>query len=190
MRSKSSTVRHDQKPYLASSSLNFLRSALPAAFFLAATFFCLDSQNLADLTFLFSFEASDEVLLGPADLAGELSKVAELSVGLQSENLEGVGDNDTLLLVVGEGDSLEDLQSTESSGALGGLVGEHASDGSPENARWSSEVDMSLSGVGVSCLVEELVELQLVSEERAGLEKSFGSDNDDSLTVEELLGNL
>ena len=51
-------------------------------------------------------------------------------------------------------------------------------------------MDMSLSGVGVSCLVEELVELQLVSEERAGLEKSFGSDNDDSLTVEELLGNL
>jgi len=51
-------------------------------------------------------------------------------------------------------------------------------------------VDMSLSGVGVSCLVEELVELQLVSEERTRLEESLASNNNDSLTVLELLGNF
>jgi hypothetical protein len=49
---------------------------------------------------------------------------------------------------------------------------------------------MSLSGIGVSCLVEELVELQLVSEERTRLEESLASYNNDSLPVLELLGNF
>jgi hypothetical protein len=150
--------------------------------------FAFPELGWLDLSLL--LEASNEVFSGPANLLSEVSKNAELSVGLQSEDLEGIGNNNSLLLVIGEGDTFEDLQTAESSRALGGLVGEHSSNHSPEDAWWSSEVDMSLSGVGVSCLVEELVELQLVSEERTRLEESLASNNNDSLTVLELLGNF
>ena len=77
-----------------------------------------------------------------------------------------------------------------SGGSLGGLVREHASDDSPEDAGRGAEVNVALSGVSVSRLAQELVELQLVSEERPRSEESFASNNDDSLTIEELLGNL
>ena len=49
---------------------------------------------------------------------------------------------------------------------------------------------MTLSGVGVSCLAEELLELELVSEERTGLLEQLASDDDDSLPVEKLLGDF
>ena len=88
------------------------------------------------LRFLLSLllKTGDEILSGPADLAGELSKNAELSVGLEAEDLESVRDNQSLFLVVGERNAVEDLQAAESSGTSGSLVGEHASHDSPEDA--------------------------------------------------------
>jgi len=87
-------------------------------------------------------------------------------------------------------DALEDLELSERGGTFGSLVGQHASHSPPEDLGGTSVVLDPSAGVVRGGFVEELVELDLVSEERAGLEKSFGSDNDDSLTVEELLGNL
>jgi hypothetical protein len=49
---------------------------------------------------------------------------------------------------------------------------------------------MALSGVGVSCLVEELMELELVSEERTRFLEKLASHYDDLLPVEELLHQL
>ena len=74
------------------------------------------------------------MLSGPADLASEISENAELSVGLQAEDLESIGNNEAFLLVIGEWDAIEDLQAAEGSSTAGGLVGEHASHGSPEDA--------------------------------------------------------
>ena len=94
--------------------------------------FALPELGGLDLSLL--LKTSDKVLSGPANLLCELSENAELSVGLQSEDLEGVGNNDSLLLVIGEGDSFEDLQAAESGRSLGGLVGKHSSNHSPEDA--------------------------------------------------------
>jgi hypothetical protein len=49
---------------------------------------------------------------------------------------------------------------------------------------------MTLSWVGVSGLVQELMELELVSEERTRFIEQLASDNDDSLSIQELLDEL
>lgn len=132
----------------------------------------------------------DESLLGPADLLGELSQDAELAVRLQSQHLEGVGDDQSALLIIGIRNALENLQLAKSSSTLGSLVWEHASDNSPEDARWSSEVELTASGVRVHTKSEEFLELELVSEERTRSLKKLTSDDYNSLTVQELLSNL
>ena len=65
---------------------------------------------------------------------GEVAEGAELSVGLQSEHLKSFGDDDSLLVVVGEWNTFENLEAAESSGALGSLVGQHAAGGLPEES--------------------------------------------------------
>lgn len=71
----------------------------------------LDFQRVefGSLILALLFKSLNEALLGPAALSSEISEGTELAVSLQSEDLECFGDNDTLLVVVGEGNSLEDL---------------------------------------------------------------------------------
>ena len=70
----------------------------------------------------------------------ESSQRAVSPAGLQPEDLEGRGDDHLLLLVVGRGNSLECLQALESVLASLGLVGNHATDSSPEDLGGGSEV--------------------------------------------------
>lgn len=67
-----------------------------------------------DLSLL--LEGLDGGGLGPSSDGGELGQGAIVSVGLEAESLESVGDDHSLLHVVGEGNSLEDLKLTESIG--------------------------------------------------------------------------
>lgn len=81
-------------------------------------------------------ELGHDVLLGPSGELGEVSHGAEVSVGFHSEDFEGLRDNHSLLLVIGEWDSFENFQSRHGSGTSGGLVRGHASDHLPQDARW------------------------------------------------------
>ena len=80
-------------------------------------------------------ELRHDVLLGPSGDGGEVSHAAEISMGFHSEDFEGLRDNHSLLLVIGEWNSFENFQSGHSSGTSGGLVWGHASDHLPEDAR-------------------------------------------------------
>ena len=79
-------------------------------------------------------ELVDDVSLGPTGERGQLSERAVVPVGLQAERAECVRNHHSLLLVVWEGNTLEDLQLAESGGASGQLVGQHAASALPENA--------------------------------------------------------
>jgi hypothetical protein len=72
--------------------------------------------------------------------------IAHLSSGLESEDSEGGGNDDSLDLVLGRGDTLEELESLESGGTSGGFVGDHSSDGLVEDPRGGSEVERTSSG--------------------------------------------
>lgn len=72
---------------------------------------------------------------------GQTTDSAELAAGLESENAESLGNDDLLGLVVGRGDTLEDLKALESSGTTGSLVGDHATDGLVEDSGRSAEVE-------------------------------------------------
>ena len=94
----------------------------------------------------------------------------------------------SLLGVVRGGDAFKDFQLPEGGGALGGLVRNHTSHGSPEDlSRRSVMLDPS-SGVMRRSLVQELVELHLVSEQRTGFVQRLATHHNNSLTVQKLLG--
>lgn len=83
----------------------------------------------------------NNILVLPADLVAETTDGAVLAAGLQSQDTEGLGNDHLLLLVVGGRDTLEDLESFESGGTAGGLVGNHATDGLVEDSRRGAEVE-------------------------------------------------
>ena len=85
-----------------------------------------------DLSLLLEFV--DDVGLGPTGERGQLAERAVVPVGLQTERAESIRNHHSLLLVIWEGDTLEDLQLAESGGATGQLVWEHAARALPENA--------------------------------------------------------
>ena len=85
----------------------------------------------------------------------ETANGAVLAAGAQTQDTESLGDNDTLLLVVGRGNTLEDLQALKGSSTTGGLVGNHAADSLVEDAGGSAEVEgTTTSGVETGHLAE------------------------------------
>ena len=140
-----------------------------------------------DLSLL--LKSVDEVSVGPAGLGSEISKSAELAMSLQTEGAESVRDDHALLLVVGEGNTLEDLELAKSGGTLGELVREHTTGALPENARRSSPMLGTTAGVGVDALLHNVLSNDLVSLERARLKNGFTADDCDTLAREKLLGN-
>ena len=90
--------------------------------------------ELLSLNLSLLLKLSNEGGLGPAAFGSEVAKRAELSVGLESKDLEGLWHDNSLLVIVRERNTLENLQATESGGALGGFVRHHAAGGFPEEA--------------------------------------------------------
>ena len=79
------------------------------------------------------FEGGDKGSLGPSSSGGEVSEDAEFSMSLKSENLEGLWDDHSLLLVIWVWDTLENLEVLKSGLTSWGFVWEHASEASPEH---------------------------------------------------------
>lgn len=146
-------------------------------------------EVLVGLCLSLLFHGGDEVLLGPSDVAGEFSEFAEVSVCLQSEDLEGLGHDHSLSLVIWVRNSLEDLEVLESSLSSGFFVGSHTSEGSPEHSGGRSEMLEVSSGVSVVGLPQELVVVKLISEQRTGQAEALASDNDDLLASEQLVSD-
>jgi hypothetical protein len=76
----------------------------------------------------------------------ETANGAVLATGAETQDTESLGNNDTLLLVVGRGDTLEDLEALHSGGTTSGLVGNHAADGLVKDAGRSAEVEGTTTG--------------------------------------------
>lgn len=66
---------------------------------------------------------------------------AVLAAGLESEDTESLGNDDTLLLVVWGRNTLENLKSLQGGSTTGGLVGDHSTDSLVEDAGRSTEVE-------------------------------------------------
>jgi len=94
----------------------------------------LENVELLSLNLSLFLKLSNKGGFGPSALGSEVAEGAELSVGLESEDLEGLGHDNSLLVIVRERNTLENLQATESGGALGGFVRHHAAGGFPEEA--------------------------------------------------------
>jgi len=133
-----------------------------------------------DLSLL--FKSGDKFFSSPSSHLSEVSVNAEVSVSLHSDNLKGLWDNHSLLLVIWRWDSFEDLDVLKSSLTLWGLVREHSSDGSPEHSRWGSVMLELSSWVGVVGLIDELLPFELLSEERTRHVHELTSDDNNSLT--------
>ena len=135
------------------------------------------------------FQLFNNRLVLPTGVSAQITQQAEISEVLESDDLQGRGDDLSLSGVVGGGDTFKDLESSQSGSTSGGFMGKHASDGSPENSRGGSVMDDTSSGVVDHLLSHEFGPFNLVSEERARDVDSFGSDDNDSLAGEEFLGD-
>lgn len=94
------------------------------------------------------FQLADQSLLSPSDLARQVTKGAILSEAGELDGSECIGDDLSLLGIVGGGHSFKNFESAEGLSSSGGLVGEHAPDGSPEDSGGSAVMDESPAGVG------------------------------------------
>lgn len=134
-------------------------------------------------------KGSQHILVLPADLMRQTANSAVTTAGLETEDSQGSGDNHALGGVVGLRDALEDLQALHSSGTTGSLVGKHTTDDAEEDARGSTEMERTVGGVNDGTLTEELVVLHLGTEEGSRDVHLLSTNNDDTLTVKDLLGD-
>jgi hypothetical protein len=82
------------------------------------------------------FEGGDKGSLGLSGSGGEVTEDTEFSMSLKSKDLEGLWDDHSLLLVIWEWDSLENLKLLKSSLTLWSLMWGHSSNSSPEDSGW------------------------------------------------------
>lgn len=135
-------------------------------------------------------QASNNILVLPANLVAQTADSAVLAAGLQAKDAQSLGNNHLLLGVVGRGNTLEDLEALHGGSTAGGLVGHHATDCLVEDSRGGAEVEGSTTGGVVSGHLSQVgVVLELRAEELAGDVESLAANNDNLLAVEELLGD-
>jgi hypothetical protein len=75
----------------------------------------------------------NDIFIFPSDHVGQITDHASLSERFNSEDLEGLWHDHSLLDVVWVWDSLEDLESLEGSLSSSGLVWKHSANDSPEH---------------------------------------------------------
>ena len=154
----------------------------------------LEGGGLSLIEFMGSFLSLGFQLLNdglslPTNFVAEIAQQAEFSEVLKSDDLQSSWDDLSLLGVIGAWDTFESLKSAKSCSTLGGLMGKHTSDGSPEDSGRRSVMGGTSSWVVNHLFSLEFRVLDLVSEEGARDVDSFSSDDNDSLTAEELLGD-
>jgi len=135
-------------------------------------------------------QPGNNILVLPADLVAQAADGAVLATGLQSQDTESLGNDHLLLLIVGGRYTLENLEALQSGGTTGGLVRNHTTDGLVEDSGGSAEVEgTNASGVVSGHLAQIGMVLELSAEELARDVEGFAADDNDLLTVEELLGD-
>lgn len=129
-------------------------------------------------------ELFNDSFIFPSNHIGEISYLSGLSEGFNSEHFEGLWHDHSLLLIVWVWDAFENLESLEGGSSSLGLVREHSPDDSPEHPGWGPEVLKVSPWVGVASLVQEFVESNVISEQRARVNELFAPDYNDFLTSE------
>ncbi|KAI6776373.1 hypothetical protein HG530_000318 [Fusarium avenaceum] len=135
---------------------------------------------------------SNDVLVLPANLVRQTTDSAELAAGLESENAESLGNDDLLGLVVGRGDTLEDLKALESGGTTSSLVRHHTTDGLVEDSGGSAEVEgtyIERCSATDRSRVVSWGKRTLRTEELSRDVEGLTADDNDLLTAKELLGD-
>lgn len=83
----------------------------------------------------------DHILVLPAKLMTQTTNSAVLAARLQPQNTQSLGNHNSLLLVIRRRNTLEGLESLHGGGAARSLVGDHATDRSPEHLGGSAEME-------------------------------------------------
>lgn len=134
-------------------------------------------------------ELVDDVGVLPANFGGETSQDGVGTVGAESESAQSMRNDDTSLSIKRRGSSLENLQTRQGSSSLGSLVGQHTADNTPEDLGRSTEMEGTVTGVGVSTLAQEGEVLELVAVQGAGDVDTLAADSNDLLSRQKLLGD-
>ena len=125
----------------------------------------------------------------PAHGGAQLAQADELVAVREPQDLEGVGHDQALDLVVRRRDPFVGLEPVEGRGAALGLVRDHAADGPPDDAGGRAEVDGALLRLRQHALAQEALVLGALADEAAGEHRLLGPDDDDVVADEELLGD-
>jgi len=134
-------------------------------------------------------QSGDNVLVFPADLVGETSQHAELAVRLEPEDTKGGWNDVSLSLVIGSGNSLVGAVALHGVLSASQLVGQHTADGLVQDAAGGPVVERSPLRVDQATFAKVVHVLQLVTVEATGDVDAFATDHNDSLSLEESLGD-
>ena len=74
------------------------------------------------------FQLFNNSLVFPTSVSAQITQQAEISEVLESDDLQGRGDNLSLSGIIRSGDTFKDLESSQSGSTSGSFMGKHASD--------------------------------------------------------------
>jgi hypothetical protein len=104
-------------------------------------------------------ELGNDILVLPANFVRDTANGCVLATGLELQDTESRGDDHTLHLVIGRGDTFEKLDAVKSSSTASSLVSNHTTESLVENAGRSAEVEGTTVGVDNATLVKVSVVL-------------------------------
>lgn len=125
----------------------------------------LSVVELLRLLLPLGLEFANDVALSPASKPGEVTQAARFSETLHPLDLESLGHDHALLVVIGVRDTVEESETAESENTTGRLVGKHAAEGLPEHAGRCLPMLEATTRVGVNAPVLLLSPLEVPSEE-------------------------
>jgi len=140
-----------------------------------------------DLTF--GLQSGDDVLVFPSHFVSETTQNAKLAVRLESQDAESRGDDVPLSFVVRGGNSLVGAVPLHGVLSAGQLVGQHAADGLVQDTARGSVMEWPSLGVDQATLAKVIHVLELVAVETSGDVDTFASDDYNSLSLKERLGD-
>mmetsp|Transcript_16159 Transcript_16159/g.50560 ORF Transcript_16159/g.50560 Transcript_16159/m.50560 type:complete len:319 (+) Transcript_16159:275-1231(+) len=178
---KTSTIhlglREDTGGVLGAGSINNFGNGLALGVRSGRSDLALGLQALKDLSAL------------PANLGSHNAELGHSPVGLDVQDTKGSGHKNTLLVVIGGRHTVKDLQSGHGGGTTRGLVGDHATNGTPHNLAGGTLMEGTVFGVRVRALTKELQVLQLVTRSLTRTNDFLTPNNRHLLPAQQLLGN-
>jgi hypothetical protein len=99
-------------------------------------------------------ELGNNILVLPANFVGDTANGGVLATGLELQDAESRGNDHTLHLIVGRGDTFEKLDAVKGSSTAGGLVSDHTTESLVEDTGRSAEMERTTVGVDDATLVK------------------------------------